>query len=145
MSKLKRVSRGLVLAAGVVVAGSGGMAAQTTPTANGMPAVPTTKVLAIGHVVDGVATEKLMPVMKSEVPETLKLYLAGKIDQWYVMQNKRGVVFVMNVTTVEEAHTLLEKLPLGQAKMMEFDLIPLGPLSPLYRLLGAPAAASATK
>lgn len=34
-----------------------------------------------------------------------------------------------------EAHALLEALPLGKAKLMEFDLIPLGPLSPLNVLL----------
>jgi hypothetical protein len=44
-------------------------------------------------------------------------------------------VFLLNVSSVEEAHTLLEQLPLGQAKLMEFDLMPLGPLSPLRLLL----------
>jgi hypothetical protein len=114
--------------------------AQNPGAAVGLPAVPTTKVLAIGHMTAAATPEALTPVMKSEVPETVKLYLAGKIDQWYVRQDQRGVVFVMNVATVDEAHALLEKLPLGQAKLMEFDYIPLGPLSPLARLLGQQAA-----
>jgi hypothetical protein len=80
--------------------------------------------------------------MPSEVRDTVKLYLGGKIDQWYVRQDKSGVVFLMNVTTVEEARALLEKLPLGQAKMMEFDLIPLGPLSPLTVLLNQQAGST---
>lgn len=144
MRQIKRISSRVVLAAGVLV-GSSLASAQTAPTPNGMPAVPTTKILAIGRVVEGANPEKLMPVMKYEVPDTVKLYLEGKIDQWYVRQDKRGVVFLMNVSTLEEAHALLEKLPLGQAKLMEFDLIPLGPLSPLYRLLGSQAAAPASK
>ena len=41
----------------------------------------------------------------------------------------------MNVTSVEEARTLLGKLPLDDAKLMEFDFIELGPLSPLHLLL----------
>jgi hypothetical protein len=45
----------------------------------------------------------------------------------------------MNVTDPAEAHTLLEKLPLGQAGMMTFQLIPVGPLWPLGLLLGEPA------
>ncbi len=73
--------------------------------------------------------------MPREVPDTVRLYLSGKIDQWYTRQDGRGVVFVLNVTSVDEAHSLLEKLPLGQAKLMEFNLIPLGPLSPLHFLL----------
>jgi hypothetical protein len=48
------------------------------------------------------------------------------------------VVFIMNVTDPKEAHELLDKLPLGQAGLMEFQMIPLGPLSPLRTLLGAP-------
>jgi len=139
------VKKSLGVFLGVSLLGGALASAQTAPMANGMPSVPTTKVLAIGRVVEGANPEKLMPVMKSEVPDTVKLYLEGKIDQWYVRQDKRGVVFLMNVSTVEEAHALLEKLPLGQAKLMEFDLIPLGPLSPLYRLLGPQAAAPASK
>jgi len=42
----------------------------------------------------------------------------------------------MNVTERAEACELLERLPLGQAGMMAFELIPLGPLKPLAVLLG---------
>jgi hypothetical protein len=50
----------------------------------------------------------------------------------------------MNVTSVEEAHSLLEKLPLGQAKLMTFEFVPLGPLSPLRFLLDDSSAPSKT-
>jgi hypothetical protein len=133
----------LSLVCGGLMGGVGlGQAAPQTAGAAGLPSVPTIKVLAIGHMTAAASTEALLPVMKNEVPDTVKLYLSGKIDQWYVRQDQRGVVFLMNVSSVEEAHALLEKLPLGQAKLMEFELIPLGPLSPLARLLG-PAAAQA--
>ena len=104
-------------------------------------AVPTTKILAIGHVITAAAANR-RSIMPSEVHDTVKLYLAGKIDSWYVRQDAPGVVFLMNVGTVKEAHDLLEALPLGKAGMMEFELIPIGPLSPLeYLLADAPAAA----
>lgn len=105
-------------------------------TGGGLPAVPTTKVLAIGHLVAPLTPEQRRGILPKEVPDTVRLYLSGKIDQWYVRQDGKGVVFLLNVTSVEEAHTLLEQLPLGQAKLMEFDLMPLGPLSPLRVLLG---------
>jgi hypothetical protein len=41
----------------------------------------------------------------------------------------------MNVTSVEEARTILEKLPLGQAKLMAFEYVELSPLTPLHLLL----------
>jgi hypothetical protein len=52
-----------------------------------------------------------------------------------VRQDGKGVVFLVNVTSVEEAHSLLEKLRLGQTGLMEFDFMPLGPLNPLRLLL----------
>ncbi len=99
------------------------------------PTVPTTKILAIGRLANPLTPEQRRSIMPKEVPDTVKLYLAGKIDQWYVRQDGKGVVFLLNVTTTEEAHALLEELPLGKAKLMEFDLMALGPLNPLRVLL----------
>jgi hypothetical protein len=119
-----------IIPALALLCASGFLAGGQTPAAG-----PTTRVLAIGHIVSGSAPEKLKLVLPQEVRDTVRLYLAGKIDQWFVRRDQRGVVFLLNVATVAEAHDLLEKLPLGQAKLMEFDLIPLGPLSPLGLLV----------
>jgi hypothetical protein len=106
--------------------------AQSPPAmANG----PTTRILALGRLTNGTTRDKVMPVMRQEVRDTVKLYLAGKLDQWFFRRDQPGVVFLLNVSSVDEARTLLEKLPLGEAKLMEFDLIPLGPLAPLGLLL----------
>jgi hypothetical protein len=79
--------------------------------------------------------EQVKTIFPLEVPDTLRLYLAGKIDQWWARQNQKGPVFLMNVTSVQEARTILEKLPLGQAKLMEFEYVELSPLTPLHLLL----------
>jgi hypothetical protein len=99
------------------------------------PAVPTTKVLAIGRFLASQTPERLKGIFPKEVPDTVRLYLAGKIDQWWIRQDHKGPVFLMNVTSAEEARTLLDNLPLGAAKLMEFDFIELGPLTPLHLLL----------
>ena len=109
-----------------------GTHAQTAPP---MAAGPVTRVLAIGHIANGATREQIMPVMQQEVKDTLRLYLDGKIDQWFVRHDQNGVVFLLNATSVSEAQGLLDKLPLGKAKLLEFDLIPLGPLAPLGLLL----------
>src|SRR5246127_1995331 len=101
-----------------------------------MQSTPTTKILAIGTINPGVDRGKVFAILPEEVRDTANLYLDGKIDQWYSQQNGKGVVFILNVTDLAAAHEMLEKLPLGQAHLMSFELIPLGPLAPLRRLPG---------
>jgi hypothetical protein len=98
----------------------------------------TTRVLAIGSWTAKATPESRPAIMPSEARDTLRLQLAGKIDQWYAKTDGSGAVFMMNVTDPAEAHALLEKLPLGQAGMMTFELIPIGPLWPLGLLLREP-------
>ncbi len=113
--------------------------AQTARPLDPALVVPTTKLLAIGSFTAKATPSLSKPVLPSEVRETVRLYLNGKIDQWFIKQDQSGVVFIMNLTDPKEAHELLEKLPLGQAGLMEFQIIPLGPISPLRMLLSEPA------
>jgi len=101
-----------------------------------MTSTPTTRILAIGTVNPGVDQAKVLDILPNEVRDTVNLYLDGKIDQWYSLQDRRGVVFILNVTDPKAAHEMLEKLPLGQAHLMSFELIQLGPLNPLRQLPG---------
>jgi hypothetical protein len=105
------------------------------PANSSPPPVPTTKILAIGKLNAPATPEVIKMVASKEVPATVRLYLAGKIDQWYSLREGKGVVFIVNLSSVEEARAMLEALPLGQAKLMTFELIPMGPLSPLALLL----------
>lgn len=110
------------------------------PMSSRAPApVPTTKVLAIGSFTATATPAEWQKVLPDEVRATVRLYLDGKIDQWFVKQDQSGVVFLMNVTDSGEAKALLEKLPFGPAGLMKFQLIPLGPISPLRMLLADPA------
>jgi hypothetical protein len=100
------------------------------------PPTPTTRILAIGTINQGVDPAAARAILPTEVRETVKLYLDGKIDQWYSLQGRSGVAFILNVTDPVTAREMLEKLPLGQAHLMTFELIPLAPLSPLRQLQG---------
>jgi len=104
----------------------------------GLPDVPTTRILAIGRLTSRSTPGAMKEVLPQEVHDTVKLYLEGKIEQWYVRKDEAGVVFILNITDVNEARRTLAQLPLGRANLMEFDLIPLGPLSPLAALSGSP-------
>lgn len=100
---------------------------------------PTTRILAIGTVNPGVDPAAVRAILPKEVNETVNLYLEGKIDQWFSLQGRSGVAFILNVTDPDVAHAMLEKLPLGQAHLMSFELIPLAPLNPLRQLQGMTA------
>ena len=112
-----------------------GALAQSAP-----PPVPTTKILAIGTLNPGIDPAAALAILPTEMRQTAGLYLDGKIDQWYSLQERRGVAFILNVTDVAAARDMLEKLPLGQAHLLSFELIPLGPLNPLRQLLAPPAS-----
>jgi hypothetical protein len=137
----KRTNFG-ILATAFVATSPTTLFAQMTPLETNSVAsvsqVPTTKLLATGSLTPKANAAVLKPILPSEVRETVQLYLAGKLDQWFVKQDHTGVVFILNVTDRKEAGELLEKLPLGRAGLMEFQLIPLGPLRPLGLLLSKP-------
>ncbi len=102
--------------------------AQNTP----LPPVPTTKILAISHSTGTPLTpDQRAAIMPHEVHDTVDAYLNGKIDQWYFQTDGKGVVFIVNASSIEDAKAILEKFPLGKAGVMGFDYIPLGPLNPL--------------
>ncbi len=127
---------------GKSAAGGGDKHAQAapdvTPSVAASTAVPTTKILAIGRLTAKATPEALAPILPLEMRATARLYLAGKIDQWYSKTDEAGVVFIVNLSNSGEARALLEGLPLGQAGMMEFEFIPIGPLKPLGLLLTPP-------
>ncbi len=96
----------------------------------------TTRILAIGTITPGADLASVRAILPTEARETVKLYLAGKIDQWFSLADRNGVVFLLNVRDPKEAHAMLEALPLGQAHVMQFELLPLAPLAPLRQLPG---------
>jgi hypothetical protein len=134
---------GFCVFAALIAVGPAASFAQTAAPAEAQRpavlAVPTVKLLAIGSLTAKATPKELMTILPSEARETVRLYLAGKIDQWYSRQDQGGVVFILNLTDPKEAHELLEKLPLGQAGLMEFQIIPLGPLGPLRLTISEPA------
>jgi len=93
------------------------------------------KVIAIGNITKPVTPEQRAQIMPKEVPATLKLYLDGKIEQFFYRQDKPGVIFFMNVESVEQAKAAVEALPLVTEGFAQYDFIPVGPLAPLGMLI----------
>src|SRR5271168_4525326 len=97
-------------------------ASAASPAQPAIPPTITTRILAIGTVNPGVDPAAVRAILPAEVRETVKLYLDGKIDQWFSLQGRSGVAFILNVTDTATAGAMLEELPLGQAHLMRFEL-----------------------
>ena len=86
----------------------------------------------------GVTRERVMAIMPAEIRATVKLYLDGKIREWYSREDGRGGVFLVNTRDVEEARSIM--LPLAKENMLDHEYIPVGPLMPLRLLMGSQSA-----
>jgi hypothetical protein len=136
MMSLKNSLRrtGLAVLAAMALGASPALAQPVNPMAG-----PTTGILAVGHATPKFSPQALGAVLPEEVRETVKLYLQGKITTWYARKDRPGVVFVLNTSDPKEAQAMMAALPFGRDGLLDFDLIPIGPLSPLGILLGGPA------
>jgi hypothetical protein len=107
--------------------------------ASGVPSVAipkTTEVLVIQTPKQGVTAAQVMAVIPSEIRATVKLYLDGKIRQWYSRGDGKGVIFLVDAKTEDEARAIMETLPLAKEQLMDHQYIPVGPLMPLRALIG---------
>jgi hypothetical protein len=104
------------------------LGAQTAP-------LKTTDVLVSLTVKPGITRDQIQKVMPQEVRDTVRLYLAGTIRQWYSRGDGKGVVFILDCKDVAEARSVMEKLPLAKENLVDYDYTALTPLSPLGMLL----------
>src|ERR1700754_3361997 len=113
--------------------------------ASGVPSVAipkTTEVLVIQTARQGVNPQQIMDVIPAEIRATVKLYLDGKISQWYSRGDGRGVVFLVEAKSEDEARAIMETLPLAKENLMDHQYIAVGPLMPLRALIGSTSPGS---
>jgi hypothetical protein len=95
-----------------------------------------TEVLVIQTPKQGVTAQQILDVIPAEIRATVKLYLDGKIRQWYSRGDGKGVIFLVDAKTEDEARAIMEPLPLAKEQLMNHEYIPVGPLMPLRALMG---------
>jgi hypothetical protein len=69
-----------------------------------------------------------MNIMPAEIRATVKLYLDGTIRQWYSRGDGKGVNFLIDAKIVEEAHAVIDPMPLSKENLVDHEYIPVGPL-----------------
>jgi hypothetical protein len=92
------------------------------------------KVMAIASASAALTPDLIQQHLPNEVPATLKLYLDGKVEQFW-FREKAGPIFLMNVESLDDAQATLNKLPFVADKLMTYELLPIGPLKPLATLI----------
>jgi hypothetical protein len=100
------------------------------------PSPRTTEVMVILTAKQGVTRDQITNVMPAEIRATVKLYLDGRIRQWYSKSDGRGVILFLDVKTVDEAHSVIDSMPLSKENLMDHEYVPVGPLVPLGGLIG---------
>ena len=93
-----------------------------------------TEVIVIETPRQGVSPDQIMAVIPAEIRATVKLYLDGKIRQWYSRGDGKGVVFVVDAKTEDEARAIMGTLPLAKEHLIDHQYVPVGPLMPLRAL-----------
>src|SRR5579871_1886478 len=80
----------------------------------GLPSVAipkTTAVLVIETPKEGVTFQQVFAVIPEEARATVRLYLDGKIREWYSRGDGKGVVFLVDAKSEDEARAILDTLP----------------------------------
>jgi len=128
-----------LLMAALPVASVAQSQSEAAPSVPSVAIPKTTEVLVIQTARRGVTqqqVQQIVTLMPTEIRATVKLYFEGKIRQWYSHGDGKGVVFLIDANTVDEARALMETLPLAKTNLMDHEYIPLGPLMPLRALMG---------
>lgn len=94
------------------------------------------KILAMEVEAVGLAPEQFAPYLKAEARRAWELYQSGIIRELYFHADRSQAVLILECADTAEAERVLETLPLVQAGLIRFDIIPLVPYPGFERLFG---------
>ena len=94
------------------------------------------KILAMEIETQGVKPEQFAPHLKAEARHVWELYQSGTIRELYFRADRSEAVLILECKDVIEAKEKLDALPLVQAGLIRFEIIPLVPYPGFARLFG---------
>jgi hypothetical protein len=92
------------------------------------------KILALEKEIPETTSEQFAPLLKAEAARIWELYRGSQVREICFRQDRDEAVLVLECADAEEAKTLLGSLPLVQAGLIEFEIIPLVPYPGFERL-----------
>ncbi len=98
------------------------------------------KILALEHELPAAANGACEPHLKAEAMRLWQLYQSGQVRELYFRPDAHTAVLLLECAGVADAKLRLETLPLVQAGLIAFEVIPLAPYSGFARLFEDRAA-----
>ena len=92
------------------------------------------KILALEHEVHRVNPEQTGSLLQREATQVWELYQAGVFREIYFNQQNHTAVIILECTGADQAQEALASLPLVQAGLIEFEIVPLEPYNGFERL-----------
>lgn len=101
-----------------------------------MPA--TQKIFGLARPSPTVTWADMLPVMQQEAATVWSLYERGIARDAWLRTDALGAVYVLE-STPDEAEQLLAAQPMAQHGLVSFEIVPVGPFTPLSMLFGTQA------
>ena len=92
------------------------------------------KILAMEVETEGVKAEQFVPHLRAEARRVWELYQGGLIREIYFRADRSEAVLILECADANAAQLTLESLPLVQAGLIRFEVIPLVPYPGFSRL-----------
>jgi Muconolactone delta-isomerase len=92
------------------------------------------KILALEQEIPGTRPEQFALLLNIEAAHIWELYLSGGLREIYFRQDRSEAVLILECADAEEARKLISSLPLVQAGLIHFEVIPLVPYPGFERL-----------
>ncbi len=97
--------------------------------------LPVTEVMALVTPRPGPFPPEGTKLIPDEVNGVVRLYLEGKIEQWYSRADGKGAILFLRAKTEEEARAILSVLPFVKNGYLSVEYVPVGPMKSLGFLL----------
>ena len=92
------------------------------------------KFLAMEKEIPDIKPEQFVQYLVLEAKTVWDLYQEGIIRELYFRQDHTEAVLILESSSIDEANRTLNKLPLVQAGLISFEIIPLIPYTGFSRL-----------
>ena len=97
------------------------------------------KVLAIGHARSGIRWEHIAPYVGEQARSVWERYEIDQVREFYLRADHQpGAVLILECDDVTEAERLVATLPMAEAGLLDFELIPLRPFMGFRELFEDP-------
>jgi hypothetical protein len=97
------------------------------------------KVLAIGHARSGIRWEHIAPYVGEQARSVWERYEIDQVREFYLRADHQpGAVLILECYDVTEAERLVATLPMAEAGLLDFELIPLRPFMGFRELFEDP-------